>query len=325
MTILQAGMAKSGNTWIFKILKHAIGMSTGDHRSFIEQHPIHEIAREWELSHEHQDETDVLDITSQGLYWRIGSVFRKPLDDLDAFLARTDHVWTHSLACERTADVLDRFDGIVYLVRDPRDVAISRAKFFFTPYMQRFYPSDFEDPAEALDDSVVEMCDRWTRHVAGYLALLDETPMHVVFYERLLYDTLGELERLNEALGFGLGREQLEEIERRTSFETMKADNPEHVRKGRARQWIETMDDGQKRRALDTAGPMLELLNYPTDLDPARHASSPADLPRVPEALDPDELETAARAARRTRLFQQEIVDRIEDAFDGWLDDPFSG
>lgn len=316
MTYLQAGMAKSGNTWIYKIIKHAVEMSSGRHRTFIQQHPIHDIAKEWDLSHEHQDETDVLDIMPNGLYWRIGSVFRKPLDDLDAFLEKTDHVWTHSLACERTPEVLDRFDGVVYLIRDPRDVAISRAKFFFTPYMQKFYPSDFEDAEEALDDSIVEMCSRWARHVGGYLALLDELPIHVVFYERLLYDTVGELERLDEAMGFDLSREQLEEIQERTSFQSMKEANPEHVRKGRARQWVETMDAEQKQRAIDVAKPMLELLNYPTDLDAPARADGPESLPRVPDKIDPAAVEAAVASARRTELFRDKVVERLGDLLD---------
>ncbi|NJM16702.1 MAG: sulfotransferase domain-containing protein, partial [Bacteroidales bacterium] len=43
----------------------------------------------------------------------------------------------------RCYSVFPKFDKIVYIVRDPRDVALSMARFQFTPYMQTYYPHPF--------------------------------------------------------------------------------------------------------------------------------------------------------------------------------------
>lgn len=230
---LQVGRAKSGNYWLYKILKN-IQLEAGiNRRSFIKQHPIYPIAREWQLSHDEQAEIDVLDVEDEGYFYRISSVFRMPVQDIDSYLGETTHVWTHSGCAGRTDELLSKVDRTVYIVRDPRDAAVSLSKFMFTPYMQTFFPSEYSDSEEYLREQFENQLLGWARHVAGYLSRAGERDIHLVFFERLLHDFESELDRLLDHLGVELSRDQRSTIGERVSFSTMKSDNPQHVRKGK--------------------------------------------------------------------------------------------
>ena len=153
LRILQSGMEKSGNYWLWKIIQSVLtdaGMST---QTFIETQPIHALAKTWELSFTEQADIDVIDIEETGLFYRISSVFRMPLlaVDVDAYLSQASHVWTHSFYCARSDEIFPKFDKVVYIVRDPRDVALSMNRFQFTPYMQTYNPGPFASPEDHLE------------------------------------------------------------------------------------------------------------------------------------------------------------------------------
>jgi aryl sulfotransferase len=259
-------------------------------KNFIQNQPIHEVAQDWDLSFEGQEDIDVLDITDQGLFYRISSIFRYPLQDLDAYVDKTSHVWTHSRMCERTAETFDHFDRVVYIIRDPRDAALSMSRFAFTPYMQRYYPQPYETPEAYLDANLSARLRAWFMHVGPYLAHADALNLHVVFYEQLLSDFQAELDRLLDALDLALSPSQREQIEKSVAFQTMKEDNPDHVRKGKAGKWMDRMTASQKETAVDMLGPVLERLGYPTrDVDPA------SIRPTQPKSLTQDDLDRMQR------------------------------
>ena len=124
MRILQAGRAKSGNFWLYTIIKTIVTKAGHDWSGYVQTQPIYEIARHWELSYRDQAAIDVLDIERYRCYYRISSIFRMPIDDIDEYLSKCTLVWTHSSFCEQSAEVLPKFDKVVYVVRDPRDAAI---------------------------------------------------------------------------------------------------------------------------------------------------------------------------------------------------------
>jgi aryl sulfotransferase len=79
-------------------------------------------------------------------------------------------------------------------VRDPRDRALSSAKFAFTPYMQEHYPTEYASPEAYLEGEYERLLDQWVWYTANYLLYRKKLDIHFVFYERLLEGFPGELE-----------------------------------------------------------------------------------------------------------------------------------
>ncbi|MBC8100447.1 MAG: sulfotransferase domain-containing protein [Armatimonadetes bacterium] len=281
MAILQAGMEKSGNYWLYKLLQSALHHSGRSTSTYIQTQPIYPLAQTWQLSYAEQAQTDVLDIEAAGLFHRIGAIYRMPVLDLEAYLAHAAHVWTHSDYCARCDAVLPRFDKIVYLVRDPRDVALSMARFQFTPYMQAHYPTTLPTPEAYFQASFRKYLLRWGRHVGGYLQHTTAQHIYVLFYERLLADTEGELRALLTYLDLTPTPALLSAIQADTAFTAMQSANPEHVQQGRAAQWVASLTPAQHAQTNALIGKLLTLLNYPLTM-----AEAGQQLPALPAPLD---------------------------------------
>ncbi|QDG52863.1 sulfotransferase domain-containing protein [Persicimonas caeni] len=291
MKILQIGAPKSGNFWTWNILQNTLDKAGLPNESLVRSHAIHEVAKSWDLSHDEQANIDMLDIATLGCSWRISSVFRMPVEDVGAYVAQNNHVWTHSRWCERTDEVLSHFDRAVYVVRDPRDRLLSAARFAFTPYMQKYWPHDEEDPRSFIENRFDEHLDEWRWHVYDYLRHADEHDIHFVFYERLLHDFDNEFGRLIDYLGVDLGERERKDIKRSVAFESMRGEHPGHVKKGKAGKWHAMFDSRQKGRAVVLCGGLLDLLDYP------RYRPLTEDrLPSMPENLSSTTVERTARA-----------------------------
>ncbi|MCZ8099640.1 MAG: sulfotransferase domain-containing protein [Burkholderiales bacterium] len=265
MKILQIGKAKSGNYWLYNILRRVCESADIQLTSFIKNQPIYEEAKNWCLSVKDQAEIDVLDITKKGCYYGISSAFRQPILDIDDYIDKASLVWSHSTLCNFSNVVLPKFNKIVYIIRDPRDVAISASKFAFTPYMKKYYPSSEKSPESYLNNILyLEVMD-WILHVGRYIKHKDNLNIHVIFYERLLNQFPEELRALLEYLEVNLDQKSIDAIQKSVSFKNMSKGNSNHVRRGDSQQWVEILTDNQKRRVNQIAKPMLELLNYPTE------------------------------------------------------------
>ena len=146
MKILQGGVPKCGNFWLYQIIQQLLTRTGYDTTSFIRTQPIYELAKTWDLNYPSQASIDVLDVTDLQYSYRISSIFRMPIEDISAYVSRTNHVWTHSPICKRSGELLNLFDNKVYIVRDPRDRAISAAKYYTSDYMLKYYPQPEKNP-----------------------------------------------------------------------------------------------------------------------------------------------------------------------------------
>jgi len=289
---IQIGMAKSGNSWLYRLLRGILERSGHWEGSWVQRQPLFEEARDWELSQADQAEHDVVDITPEGIFWRIASRVREPVEDVDAYLRRARLVWTHSPWCERTRSFLGRFEKKVYLCRDPRDVAISTAHFTQTPYMREHYPVPCESAEEWLDLNFEQALRDWVLHVGPYLRQRRELDIHWLFYERMKADIAGELRGLLDYLEVDLDRGQQQDLIESTRFERMRRDQPGHLREGRGGQWREVLDDRQAGKAREIAGPMMRLMGYPVE-------RSRETLPALADGKDREEaIRQAIRTAR---------------------------
>ncbi len=291
MKILQIGAPKSGNFWLWNILQNTLDKAGLPNESLVRSHAIHDIASSWNLSHDEQANIDMLDIETLGCSWRISSVFRMPIEDIGAYVAQCDHVWTHSRYCERTDEVLSHFDRVVYVVRDPRDRLLSAARFAFTPYMQKYWPHAEEDPQSFLENQFDDHLEDWRWHVYDYLRKSAEHDIHFVFFERLLHDFDNELARLIDYLGVDLSERARKDIKRSVAFKSMRGEHPGHVKKGKAGVWHSRLDQRQKGRAVVLCGGLLDLLDYP------RYKPLDEDhLPAMPDDVSVNHVERIARA-----------------------------
>ena len=151
MKILQGGAPKCGNFWLYRIVREVLSRAGQPVPSFIEKQPIYGLAQQWDLNYPSQASIDVLDITDLQCSYRISSIFRMPIDSLEDYVSQTGQVWTHSPICKRSGEVFGHFDRKLYIVRDPRDRALSAARYYTSPYMLKYYPQEERDPQRYLE------------------------------------------------------------------------------------------------------------------------------------------------------------------------------
>jgi aryl sulfotransferase len=297
-SILHSGIHKSGNFWLSQILRRITHHAGWEHSSWVQRHPIHATASTWQLSYAGQADMDFMRILPKGCYWRISDVHQELIEDVEEYVRRCSIVWCLEPIIPRSLDVLPLFDKIVYLVRDPRDIAVSLSRFVFTSHVQRNWPPHYEkDAASFLRHALDGELRDWVAPVGDWLRIRPRIPFHVVFYERLLHDFDAELRCLLDHLAIDLPERAIDSIREEVSFGTMHSKDPDHVRKGRSGQWVEVLSEGQKQHALHVAGGMLELLGYPATDE--FQASNPGELPRLPHGIDPQRLERAIAQAER--------------------------
>ena len=277
MKLLQIGLPKSGNYWLYKVVRSTYDLAGWPQPTYVEKQPIYQEALTWNLSYPEQAQTDVIDIEEDGIFWRISSRYREPIMDLDAYLAQGSHFWTHSRFCGRSLEVMRRFDRLVFILRDPRDVLVSRAKFLMTPYMKEYYPHSYQSAEEVIEKDLKMSITGWMRYVSFYLQYAREANMHVMFYENMIAVLPGEITRFHAYLGLEPDADRVEAVRQQVTFEAMKGDSPGHLRQGRAYGWTKNLTPEQQARVIQVAEPLLRLLNYP--LSPEECATRLPSLP----------------------------------------------
>jgi len=294
MTILQAGVPKSGNYWLYSIIKNIQQQAGTEHRSYIQQHPIQEQAKNWQLSFAGQSSMDFLTVEGGQCYCRLSGVFREEIADIDDYIARCSQVWTHSDLNPLAQSILPKFNKIIYIIRDPRDVAISYSKFAFTEHkLKNGSPHYEQSPETYLENRIEEMTRQWVQHVGSYLKYRTELNVYPIFYERLLNSFDSELEKLLAYLEIELSPEAIATIKHNVAFKTMKQQSPKHLRKGSSGQWQEKLSDRQKQKVEQVAAPMLDLLGY---------SLSERNIPDLPKNINRAVLDHAISTSHRSTL-----------------------
>lgn len=263
--ILQNGMAKSGNYWLYTCLQALLAEAGVPMRSYIQSHAIFEEAKTWALSFPEQASIDVIDILPDGYVTRISSKFSEEITDLDAHLGRVRHLWSHSPYRGALSDaVYQRCRSVFYIVRDPRDALLSQADFMFSEYGRTHL-----NPAAADRDSFIEDRTRtypghWANHVGAHLDLQDRLPVTIVLYEDMKADLPGQLKRLAAAMGLeSVSRARAETLAAGLGFNAMKArSDSAHLNKGRTGRWRSELTVEQQERFTLAAGDLMARLGY---------------------------------------------------------------
>ena len=262
MKILQGGVPKCGNFWLYQIIQEILKRAGRDASSFIEKQPIYQLAKDWDLNYPTQASIDVLDITDLQCSYRISSIYRMPIVSVENYVAETNHVWTHSPICKKSEEVLRHFDKKIYIIRDPRDRAVSASKYYTSEYMLKYYPQEETDPEKFLNKNFESLMKEWVWHVFDHLRMSQGNNIHILFYENLLADFQEELSRLLEYLELELSTSEMKAIEKEVSFDKLKQTNPKHLKTGKSGYWQEQLSEEQKQKAEAIAGPLMEDLGY---------------------------------------------------------------
>ena len=284
MNLLQCGVPKSGNFWLYKIIQEILNRSGYDTTSFICRQPIYSLAKTWELNFPEQAKIDVLDVTDLQYSYRISSIFKMPIDDIQEYATLSPHVWSHSPVCKRTGELLNCFDKKIYIIRDPRDRVISASKYYCSPYMLKYFPQEETDPPQFLNKNFDKLIHEWVWHVFDYLRLSRTYGIHIAFYEGFLMDFQQEVDKLLQYLEIEMSASEREALEETVTFQKMKQKNPKHLKKGESGYWKERLTDWQVARAEIIAGPLIRHLNYPSE----KH--QPMDFSSEPMLDDPEQL-----------------------------------
>ena len=290
MLLLQSGLPKSGNLWLHKIIQESLRLGGTELKSFVQSQPIYQEAKTWPGFSE-QAGIDFIEVDSDSCFFRKGA-FRQPIVNLDDYLSQCTHVWTHALWIPHCDQVFSKFDKIIYIVRDPRDVVVSASKYYFTPFMLAQHPQQETDAETFLKHRLYEQMITWVQHLGGYLLHAEEFRIHFVFYERLLHDFDNEYARLLSYLGMHLSGEGISQVKESTRFENMKKQNPHHLRKGEAGGWVNVLIPKQVRQVVKISGSMMEILSYPLT------GPEGTALPCMPTQIDRDQVRRAISTAR---------------------------
>ena len=280
MNILQVSLPKSGSFWLNTILKETLLKSSNELSYYIKTRPEYEDLKQQELSFEGQAGVDMMDIEEDGIYFRVSSLLKEKIPDLESYSNQASLAWTHSTWCTKTPGVFALFDRKVCIVRDPRDTALSAAKFAFTPYMQKHYPSPYNSVEEYFSAEYDRLLKQWVWFYGNYLLKKDDLNLHFVFYENLLKSFPEEYNSLLKYLGLQLTKEEKLKIEEAVSFSSMKEDSPRHLNKGKSRKWVDQLSIDQIERASILAGPLLRIFGYP--ITPGEGDKLPATPPAIP-------------------------------------------
>jgi aryl sulfotransferase len=285
--VLHTGYGKSGNSWLYTIVKLALDAAGHPDRGFLREHPVHQplVDAGFLGLLEGGHLVDCFDVAEHGFVFEFGRTSAwAPILDVDDYVARCRQLWTHAHATDRLLEIARRVDRTVCIVRDVRDVAVSNARYMFSPANVKHFPQyrkGYANPQEYLDATFRGIVHDWANHVYGCLRRRDEFPMHIVLYERLLNQFDCEFDRLLAFLGLELDAAAKAAIKQQVSFDTMRTKGAEHVQVGKRNQWRKALTPQQQDLADCVAGPLLRLLGYPTS-----HETDMTADPEVPAVIN---------------------------------------
>jgi hypothetical protein len=163
--------------------------------------------------------------------------------------------------------------SVIYVVRDPRDVAISFAYHYRHPLglavASLCSSSALFKPEEI---ARTELLMSWGEHVAAWTALR-RCPLLVLRYEDLLANTEAGVRRIAAFLGARPSDEQVKEVVAATSFEQLRRQEAERgfveavrekgfFRVGKAQQWRDVEDQGVFQPLLERFAKLMRRYGY---------------------------------------------------------------
>ncbi len=271
-----ASYPKSGNTWLRVFLYHLMRIAGGYPRE--------------------EDEINKLDRAStyEGrLFGLFEEFLGKPLASASRGEVATVRPQVHAaiaqrspaLALVKTHNVLGNIGGIpilnlavaagsVYVVRDPRDIALSLASHLGTTADHAITVMGTAGyKTDNTQETAFEVWGSWSEHVFSWTSHPHQA-MLVVRYEDLLADPIKHFTAIVEHLGQRPTREQIVEAVEESTFNKLRAAEEKgdfrerseraerFFRQGKAGEWREKLTAEQARRIVDAHGEQMRNFGY---------------------------------------------------------------
>jgi hypothetical protein len=167
--------------------------------------------------------------------------------------------------------------GAVYVVRDPRAVAVSLAYYMAQPIDAAIASMDDPETISAtskrrLSNQLRQRLLRWSEHAGSWLSA--PFPVHVVRYEDLHADPAAAFGAVAAFLGLPSDAESIGAAVEATTFSRLKAQEREvgfierphrtvaFFREGRIDGWRRALSPEQAARIVGAHGPMMQRLGY---------------------------------------------------------------
>jgi aryl sulfotransferase len=175
--------------------------------------------------------------------------------------------------------------GAVYVVRDPRAVAVSMVHFMARSIDETVAAMDnpmevFAGSAHRLSQHLRQSLLRWCEHVESWLAA--PFPVHLMRYEDMLADPHAAVRAMAEFLCLPVSEAAIAKAVEATSFSRLQAqeratgfaESPRHAaaffREGRADGWRRALTPAQVGRIVAAHGQVMRRLGYDVTLAPDR-------------------------------------------------------
>ena len=262
---LQAGVAKSGNYWLYNIIQELYKTKYDIFPSYIKSHSEYENLKSHKLSYDNQVDIDTIAFNNKKLWFYVSSIFKEEITNNNVYFDKTSVVWTHSELNNGFNKIIHHLDKVVYIIRDPRDVFNSKINFAFSDYSQKYLKkrNDINKfRRNRLHTSVIN----WNSHVIKALKQKEKYPdkIHIVFYETLLENPFLEIKNLSIFLGFNISSKLISNIVDSTSANKLRLKDKGHVSKNiYLYKWKNTLDENEKKTFISRSGFLLSYLGYP--------------------------------------------------------------
>ena len=165
--------------------------------------------------------------------------------------------------------------GIIYIVRDPRDVVLSHFEYIVRLYGYRLDLATFTK--DWLAGRIFP--GSWAQHALGWMEETASKPQRLclVRFEDLRADCEGQIERICRELKLGFRRESMKKAVEQATIEEMRAkenrgmrqveraDGYRFIREGKIGDWKDRMDSNTRSRIEQTCGYIMNRFGYNID------------------------------------------------------------
>ena len=262
---LQAGVAKSGNYWLYNIIQELYKTKYDIIPSYIKSHSEYENLKKYKLSYDNQVDIDTIAFNNKKLWFYVSSIFKEEITNNNVYFDKTSVVWTHSELNNGFNKIIHHLDKVVYIIRDPRDVFNSKINFAFSDYSQKYLKKRIDINKfrrNRLHTSIIN----WNSHVIKALKQKEKYPdkIHIVCYETLLENPFLEIKNLSIFLSFNISSKLISNIVDSTSAKKLRLKDKGHVSKTiYLYKWKNTLDENEKKTFINRSGFLLSYLGYP--------------------------------------------------------------
>ena len=270
-----ASYPKSGNTWMraiitslfftqdgtfnFDLLNHILQFDIRERYEFVRSINFNDFKRLFELK-----------VISK--YWIQAQEIINIDSDFAFFKTHSANISSNGYDYTNKANTM----GLIYLVRDPRDIAISYSKHLKKTINETIHIMTQQNALTYTESQYPSLMSRWDYHYLSWENL--DVPKLIIKYENLLDNTKLVLSDIieffisNFNINLNYEDNKFENIIKSTNFKKLQQDEKIYgfkeakksifFRKGKALQWKNELSDTQRKKIEESFKIIMKKLNY---------------------------------------------------------------